>query len=395
MTRVSTNYSNIVTATRASSGTFIGSNGLLQTAAQNVPRIEYDADGNLLGLLVEEARTNLLTYSTNLENEWNVVNGVTVTEESSGFYAVTSDGSDNGRARPDPVATVNGDILTGSMDVDARNSSDGAFFDMTVGTTGGHRVFSRLTVSGDVLTIATPEATNSTLAVAGFVGLKDLSGGKWRVSFSAKNISMGNQDWVLQLWRRDGTDVSIHIRHPQLELGATPSSHIPTNGAAATRAADLVSIPAGSFPYNTKAITIHMEGDLNYADTNDAGNHVYFSWASNTSNRIFTDLDTDGASTGEINFHQVFSGQTDRITGPEDTYAPGLKVPYNFISVHEPTRLQGAIDGQVLTANTTPTELPNLSAADIELFPTGFGHIKNFNIYPRALTDTQITTLTA
>ena len=33
---------------------------LLRTAAVDEPRLEYDAQGNALGLLIEEARTNLL-----------------------------------------------------------------------------------------------------------------------------------------------------------------------------------------------------------------------------------------------------------------------------------------------------------------------------------------------
>ena len=49
----------LITFTRASSSTFLGSNGLIQTATNNTPRIEYNADGTIKGLLIEEARTNL------------------------------------------------------------------------------------------------------------------------------------------------------------------------------------------------------------------------------------------------------------------------------------------------------------------------------------------------
>ena len=50
----------LITFSRASSATFLGSNGLLQTAANNVPRIEYDATGAVKGLLIEEARENVM-----------------------------------------------------------------------------------------------------------------------------------------------------------------------------------------------------------------------------------------------------------------------------------------------------------------------------------------------
>jgi hypothetical protein len=53
-----------VTFSRASTGTFVGSNGLIQTAASGAARFDHNpATGESLGLLVEEARTNLITYS--------------------------------------------------------------------------------------------------------------------------------------------------------------------------------------------------------------------------------------------------------------------------------------------------------------------------------------------
>jgi hypothetical protein len=54
----------LVTFTRASSGTYTDSAGVLQTAATDVPRFDHDpTTGESLGLLVEEQRTNLLLQS--------------------------------------------------------------------------------------------------------------------------------------------------------------------------------------------------------------------------------------------------------------------------------------------------------------------------------------------
>ena len=54
----------LVTFTRASSGTYTDSAGVLQTAATDVPRFDHDpTTGESLGLLVEEQRTNLLLRS--------------------------------------------------------------------------------------------------------------------------------------------------------------------------------------------------------------------------------------------------------------------------------------------------------------------------------------------
>ena len=55
---------NLVTFTRASSGTYVGSDGLIKTAATNEARFDHDlATGESLGLLMEEARTNLFVKS--------------------------------------------------------------------------------------------------------------------------------------------------------------------------------------------------------------------------------------------------------------------------------------------------------------------------------------------
>jgi hypothetical protein len=60
---------NLITFSRASTGTFVGSNGLIQSAASGVPRFDHNpATGESLGLLVEEARTNNVLFSEQFDN---------------------------------------------------------------------------------------------------------------------------------------------------------------------------------------------------------------------------------------------------------------------------------------------------------------------------------------
>ena len=55
----------LVTFTRASTGTYVGSDGLLQSATTNEARFDHNpTTGESLGLLVEEARTNLVRNNT-------------------------------------------------------------------------------------------------------------------------------------------------------------------------------------------------------------------------------------------------------------------------------------------------------------------------------------------
>ena len=65
-----------VTFTRASPASYQDVSGVIQTAAVNQPRWDY-AGGSLLGLLIEEARTNLLLNSATLGTQ-----SVTVTAQA-------------------------------------------------------------------------------------------------------------------------------------------------------------------------------------------------------------------------------------------------------------------------------------------------------------------------
>jgi hypothetical protein len=60
----------LVTFTRASTGTYVGSDGLLKTATTDEARFDHNpTTGESLGLLVEEARTNLLLNSATLSTQ--------------------------------------------------------------------------------------------------------------------------------------------------------------------------------------------------------------------------------------------------------------------------------------------------------------------------------------
>lgn len=84
----------LVTFTRASSGTFVNSDGVLQTAATDVPRFDHNpTTGESLGLLVEEARTNLLLNSGTLSTQSVTVTAVAHTLHFTGTGTITLTGA--------------------------------------------------------------------------------------------------------------------------------------------------------------------------------------------------------------------------------------------------------------------------------------------------------------
>jgi hypothetical protein len=82
------------TFTRASSGTFVGSNGLIQTAATNVARFDHDpVTLDSRGLLIEESRTNLLLQSETLTTQTRTVTAVAHTLSFYGSGTVVLSGT--------------------------------------------------------------------------------------------------------------------------------------------------------------------------------------------------------------------------------------------------------------------------------------------------------------
>ena len=89
-----TTGASLVTFTRASSATYVGSDGLIKSAATDEARFDHNpTTGESLGLLVEEARTNLLLRSEEFDNaSWGKTN-MTVTANAivSPNGAITAD----------------------------------------------------------------------------------------------------------------------------------------------------------------------------------------------------------------------------------------------------------------------------------------------------------------
>lgn len=89
------------TFTRASTATFVGSDGLIQSAAINTPRFDHDPDTLACkGLLIEESRTNVLIQSDTLATQTITVTALAHTLSFYGTGTVVLSGAH--------IATVTG-----------------------------------------------------------------------------------------------------------------------------------------------------------------------------------------------------------------------------------------------------------------------------------------------
>ena len=100
-----------ITFTRSSTATFVGSNGLIQTAAVNAPRFDYDpVTLAAKGLLIEEQRTNITLHSGVTAANWTAIGG---TLANTG--KLSPDGAANmGRFTEDTASTAHQMFTTAS-----------------------------------------------------------------------------------------------------------------------------------------------------------------------------------------------------------------------------------------------------------------------------------------
>ena len=166
---------------------------------------------------------------------------------------------------------------------------------------------------------------------------------------------------------------------------------IAASGATFTGTIDNISVKE----INPLSVSIQMDGRMTYADTDLGDLFKMYHWYSNSSNNIYTRLDGSGSRTGQIDFYQEAGTVVDKVEGSTTSYSPGINVPFNISSRHGSTFLNGAVDGTALTADTTPTALPDLSTTDLDLGYDFMGTIGKFRVWSDDLTDTGIATATA
>jgi surface protein len=98
-------------------------------------------------------------------------------------------------------------------------------------------------------------------------------------------------------------------------------------------------------------------------------------------------LDTHDTATGGFVF-TTDDGNTEYVETSDTALTPGVLVPFNISSRHGSTFVNGAVDGVALTADTTPTALPDLSNTDLEIAKDFMGTIGTFRQFAGDIGDT-------
>ena len=209
------------TFSRASEATYVDAGGIIQTAAVDEPRFNYDpVTGEFLGLLIEESRTNLLRYSEDL-SQWTAIDNATLSSAPSSpgttnASRVTSTTSATWARAWSPIYSGSGGNTVGSVYL----RTDTPFTaSLRIRYDSAQVVIQNVSV--------TTEWQRFSVNVAG------------SFTNSADFMIFLNADGV------SGTSVNgrtLDIWGVQLEEGSFPTSYIPTSGTTVTREPDAFSL---------------------------------------------------------------------------------------------------------------------------------------------------------
>ena len=392
-----TTGASLVTFTRASSGTFVGSDGVLQTATTNEPRFDHNpTTGESLGLLPEEARTNLLLRSEEFATTW------TATRASITSNSVTApDGTTTADSLTEDTTASQTHVVTQSASISTATSYTFSCF-----AKANTRPSIRLSLGSAGFTTnlaATFNLQGGTVigTSAGVTAsITPFSNDWYRCSATATSTATASTAFTVFIgdsatttnvtYTGDGTS-GIYIWGAQLEAGAFPTSYIPTTSATATRAADVASITGSNFSsfYNQTEGTFFA--DSNQANLSPVSRIVSVS-SNQTANRVI--ISRASASGGNINYTVTDAGITQVPTvvlGSSLAAGTSNKVAF----VYKAADFAGSVNGLTPVTQgtgTVPGVLTQLTIGNGEALGSNpmTGTIKRLTFWPTRLANTTL-----
>lgn len=390
----------IVTITRASTGTYFDSAGVLQTAGVDQPRIDYDP-ATLLprGFLVEESRTNLFLRSAEFDDAaWGrslatvtpnaalAPNGLTVADT---LVATAASGE---HFAEQAFSVTSGITYTVAAFVKSSGLTDIGLRFTVASLWGGASPQVRFDLSAGTATTTAGTIIQSSI--------RNIGNGWRRISMSASCTSSGATSGRIQLmsgvnnsFTGDGVS-GVHLWGADNGPGAFDTSHIPTTSATVTRARDFAVISGAAFSdwFNPLEGTFVVEA-TGYHLANNRGFYGLSNGA--TANEMFGYFNASGNM-----YHLVASGgafQGDNLQTGVVTAGTLFKTARSYRA----NDLRSATNGTLSTADTVailPTGMDRMTIGHRGDAPTyGFplnGHIRKVLYYPVALANAQLQTVT-
>jgi len=373
---------------------------LLRTAAIHEPRIDYNADKTVKGLLIEGYRTNRVTSSDYADSSQRTTSG-------NGTFAVLNENK---------LGVFNGfEVASGGQSWHRVNKyvsvTSGTVYAVSFyyryGTSGKGRFECR--VDGNSSTIVINQSTGSTgtgssaggtmefLSDEAFGDIRKLTC-RWTPNATSTTATVG----IATNSNVEGETIIAYA--VQLEDGLIASSYIPTTTAMVFRGSEVAKIPTlDDFTHSKVQGTTIVELDYS-AWKNFASFARAYSWGHSGSTNILNDVYHNGnPATGEIRYRADNASGNSQI-GPNnivgsENYTTGkvafalkdndMAVAWNGTLVATDSAGQPALDLVEALYIGAQYREDNDTLGDF-----GYAHIKSIKYYPVRLTNEQMKALT-
>jgi len=368
--------------TRGSTATRVNKDGLIETVASDVPRLDYPLlDGVVQDcptLLLEPTRANSLSRSEEF-NLWGDT-GVTVTANATiaPRGAQTADlltSSANNWRRSQAVTIANGSVYSFSCFVKKHTTTNKIRFELYKGSNASNLDF--------VFSTETLSASDASLTD---LKVENYPNDWYRVSckFTANGTNA-----IVYLYPSQGygSSGSAYFWGAQLEAGDYPTSYIPTSGSAVTRTADTCG-DAGN------GTIIKAEGGLfvDFTTSNtDNFKRIYIISNSDFNNSIFIQL-------SETSFAiQIVSGGTTLYSwGFVVTLSDRHKIALRYKDGDSKLYYNGVQKTATTASGTWFSEgLLNKFTFSPSSFFNFYGEVNQAMIFNEALSDSELETITS
>jgi len=380
--------------TRATTATRVNEQGLIESMANNVPRIDY-TDGGCPVLLTEPQSTNLITYSEDFSNASWVKERCTITSNNA----------------PSPNGIIGADLLVPNTDSNTSHILD---FVSSVTGTGNGIVVSIFAKKKDYNWIAIRQGNGASgLGLAFFDLDNGVVGNVTSAGYSSTIEGFGNgwykcnmiinqsaifsdirpQIYVVEngtsrnIVSPDGIG-GIYIWGAQAEALPYATSYIPTNGSTVTRVKDVVNNAGDVSTFNSEEGVLFWEGS---GFTDSAARLISLSDGTNT-NRMYI-----GYSSTFITAVVVVGGGLSYVynfvsSGVSDTVKIALKYKENDFALY----VNGVKKDSQLSGSIYPINILNRLSFDSGAGTSNFfGKTKQLKVFKTALSDAELTALTS
>ena len=376
-------FSELVTFSRSTVARYFNAAGLMVQAAVNEPRFEYNpATLQPMGLKMEPARTNTLTYSQDFSNaawvktQTTVALSGTAPDGTATSYKLTMNAATGSNyLYRTGVAWTAGN--TYSFSVFAKADTSNILYLQLNPTAFGVNQQVNFQLSGDgtfIVAAGTPLAS-----------IQRLPNGWYKCSIIATaTVTTAAANWIA-ISQPTGLNNAILAWGAQLEVGAWHSSYIPTTSAAASRALDQAFLADLAPWYNTTEGTIYSE-----VVSNTSGFAVNIGTTVGTGPRIANWRTSTNAASQVINNAGVtVLAQAFGAVNPGQVIKQALAFKLND--------LQAAAGGVVGPVDTdgdipTPTRMA-IGARGVANDPIS-GHIRKIKFYPYRLSAAELQAMT-